>query len=77
MKSVGVIGWTRADQAELELLVDELVSVAWPHRGKPRFDSALAEAVEAVLDWRRARILRSRACRLRALQDILDAKAAA
>jgi hypothetical protein len=61
---------TTADAAELDLLLWELVEQAWPHRGKPGFEAALAEATEAVLAWRRGRELRTVAARLRAQEDL-------
>lgn len=67
--------WSSADEAEFALLIDELVTQAWPHRGKPRFAAALADAVEVVLAWRRRRELLSLACYLRARQDVEDARA--
>jgi hypothetical protein len=54
------------------VLIDELVRVAWPHRGKLGFREALAVAVEVLLAWRRRRILHSRAAYLRARQDLAD-----
>ena len=61
--------WTEADQAELDLLVFELVENAWPHQGKPGFAQALEEAAGAVATWRRHRELRTIAAHLRARQD--------
>lgn len=69
--------WTEADQADLDLLVHELIRQAWPHRGEPGWDDAVCEAVEAILEWREARALRSKAAALRARQDLSDWKAAA
>ncbi len=69
--------WTRADDAELALLADELVRHAWPARHDPRARGAIREAVNTITDWRRARMLRTRAAALRARQDIADWRAAA
>jgi hypothetical protein len=77
--------WTSADEAELDLLVHELVLAVRFHRercpvcatGEPggiACESILA-AVAAVIDWRRGRILRSRARWLRERRT--DAEAAA
>jgi hypothetical protein len=64
--------WTAADAAELDVLVHELVSRYFEHR--PRCASCAAgdppcphlrEAIEAVVDWREARALLSRAEYLR------------
>ena len=62
--------WTPADQAEQDVLVDELVTQAWPHRGKSGFREALGEAVDVILEWRRRRELATLAVRLRARQDL-------
>lgn len=71
--------WTAADQAELDVLVWELVRAAWAHRECARcrelntWCPPLAEAAGAVLDWRRGRRLLSRAeaLRRRRLEDDL------
>jgi hypothetical protein len=64
--------WTAADAAELDVLVYELVSRYFEHR--PLCASCAAgdppcphvrEAIEAVVDWREARALLSRAEYLR------------
>jgi hypothetical protein len=64
--------WTEADAAELDLLVHELVRVAWTHPDHvpPR------EAVEAVLEWRDGRVLRSKAAWLRIRQQAKEDLAA-
>jgi hypothetical protein len=72
--------WTRADEAELDVRVHELVVSALAHReagcepcasGYPPcpFVGAL---IAEVVAWRDHRILRSRAAWLRARQDSLD-----
>jgi hypothetical protein len=66
--------WTAADDAELDVIVWALVGAGLAHRECAacrrlgRYCPPMAEAVEAVLDWRRARNLLSRAEHLRALQ---------
>jgi hypothetical protein len=66
-----VTGWTAADDAELDVLVWALVD-GW-HRHRPTCDldpdPHLQEAIREVLDWRQARLLRSRAEALRAELD--------
>jgi len=73
------IGWTEADDAELDVLVDELVNGIGEHR--PQCASCAAgfppcphirRAIEAVLEWRKARELRSRAEWLRAERDRIE-----
>jgi hypothetical protein len=65
------LGWTAADQAELDVLVDALVRAGFAHKGCAachRLNTwcpPMREAAEAVLDWRRARALLSRAEYLR------------
>jgi hypothetical protein len=67
--------WTRADDAELDVLVHELVEGYFTHREGCRAEPCphLADAIEAVLTWRRGRMLRSWAAHLRARQVALDA----
>jgi hypothetical protein len=72
----GQVWWTAADEAELRLLVHELVRAAWIHRDRcescraeNRWCEPLAEAFDAVWDWRAGRILRSQAAWLRARED--------
>jgi hypothetical protein len=73
--------WTDADQAELDLLVHELVTAEFLHRercetcliGIPC--APLRRAVEAVVWWRHGRMLRSRAAWLR--EQLEDEQAAA
>ena len=68
--------WTPADQAELDLLIGELVHVGFLHRercpecaaiGRPC--AKVADAIETVIDWRDRRMLRARAIYLRVRQD--------
>lgn len=69
---------TAADEAELELLLDELL-VRWEqHRGEcsERPCPHLREAVGELLAWRRRRFLVTRAAALRAQQDLADWTAA-
>jgi hypothetical protein len=66
-------GWpSAADLAELDVLCDALVSTVWRHRqdclrcaldGRlcARAREALAAGVEVIEDWKRRRLLRSRA----------------
>lgn len=70
------LAWSEADEAEWVVLVDELVTQAWPHRGKPGFREALGETVDVLLEWRRRRELATLAARLRAAQDFADWQAA-
>jgi hypothetical protein len=74
--------WTPADDAELDVLVRELVKTVGIHRrdcsacaaGGP-WCTRLADAFdEAVLGWIEARVLSSRAAWLRTLQDRADAQ---
>ena len=66
--------WTAADDAELDVIVWDLVRAGFAHRDCLRcrelgaYCEPMRAAVEAVLDWRRARNLLSRAEHLRALQ---------
>lgn len=68
--------WTAADESELALLLDAVVTGFFEHRARCREPrcSHVSAAIEAVLDWRRARHLRSRAAWLRELQDDLEAR---
>jgi hypothetical protein len=68
--------WTEADAAELDVLLEEFVRVAFIHRGHCAICSAggpwcepLREALDALLEWRRGRELRSKAEWLRARQE--------
>jgi hypothetical protein len=71
--------WTPADDAELDLRARELVDEVFAHRercalcatGYPPCPHVTA-AIEAVVDWRELRILRSLAAWLRAGQDRLE-----
>jgi hypothetical protein len=78
--------WTEADEAELDVLTHELVRVAFIHRercsdchtGVRNPCARVREAIEAVLEWREGRILRSKAAFLRALHpDPRPARSAA
>lgn len=68
--------WTPADQAELEVLVHDLVRAYFDHRehcascarGYPPCPH-VREAIEVVIEWREARALQSRAEHLRAERD--------
>jgi hypothetical protein len=60
--------WTRADAAELVVLADALTDAAWLHkercavcRERGPWCEPLRDAFDAMLSWRRRRILRSRA----------------
>jgi hypothetical protein len=73
--------WTPADDAELNVVTHELVDAVFSHReagcetcaaGYPPCP-VVQEAIAKVVDWREARILRSRAAWLRARQDRLEA----
>jgi hypothetical protein len=68
--------WTAADEAELDLIVRELVRSALIHRERcstcragDRWCPPMAEALEATLDWRDGRILRSKAAFLRLAEE--------
>jgi hypothetical protein len=68
--------WTSADDAELDLLVDEFVRVAFVHRDRCSVCSAggpwcepLHDAFDGLLGWRRGREFRSKAEWLRARQE--------
>ena len=73
--------WTPADQAELSLLVHELVDGHHNHaHGCPTcreqgsaFCRPVGDAIQIVLDWRDRRVLHSRAVWLRRMQDFQDA----
>jgi hypothetical protein len=77
--TTGFLGWTRADEAELDCIVHELVKAAWAHRDCARCKELgtwcppMRDAAEAALEWRRARRLLSKAAFLRHLQDREDA----
>lgn len=68
--------WTLADQAELDVLIWELVTRVREHRERCSHCEAakrtgfpcpaVGEAIETMLDWRRGRALLSRAEHLRA-----------
>jgi hypothetical protein len=64
--------WTAADQAELDVLIHAFVDAVWAHRARCSTCASgglwcvpLREALEAVLDWRWSRLLRSKAAWLR------------
>ncbi len=74
--------WTAADQAELDVLIDELVYCFFEHREtcetcRTPFAVCpqLRTAIEVVLDWRRRRELLTRAELLRVHQEIRNAAA--
>jgi hypothetical protein len=70
--------WTAADQAELDVLIGELVDLEFEHRehcqqcraGEPC--RAKREAIETVVDWRERRSARSFAVAMRARQDLIE-----
>lgn len=71
-----VQGWTEADAAELDALVDALVAAAARHRREGcagclpgRSCSRIVAGVHVVLEWRESRIRQSRAAWLRAELD--------
>jgi hypothetical protein len=71
--------WTAADQAELQLLVHELVDGHDNHQqGCPTCRNGepcrpLRDAIAIVVEWRERRVLHSQAAWLRAVQNIEDA----
>jgi hypothetical protein len=73
--------WTPADEAELELVAHELVGAILAHRAACSTCRAghscaiVAEAIGHALDWRKGRIVRSKAAWLRELQTTLEAAA--
>ena len=74
--------WTEADQAELDLLIHEFVdAVALHHercstcRETGRWCPLLGSACDVLLRWRSWRMRATRADRLRAGQDLVDAAA--
>ena len=73
---MGIPYWTKADQAEFEVLVDALIGASIAHRAcvacQTRYRTTgrgwctpMESAAEAVFDWRRSRALLSRAQALR------------
>jgi hypothetical protein len=71
--------WTAADQAELDLLVFEVVGAIHRHRDGCETCQAgwppcprVTGVIEAVIEWRDLRVLVTRANRLRAGQDLID-----
>lgn len=78
--------WTAADDAELDLLVHELVRAVDIHRAGCSVCSAnghcgpwcepLREALEGVIEWREGRILRSKAQWLRFRQAVAEIRVA-
>jgi hypothetical protein len=71
--------WTAADDAELDVLVSELVRRARQHRDHCSVCSAggpwcpgMVEALEIVIEWRDGRILRSKANYLRELETVRE-----
>jgi hypothetical protein len=78
--------WTDADAAELDVLIWELVKVAMIHRERCATCAGergilncapMGEAIEAVIDWRNGRVLKSKAAWLRARQAAREEMAAA
>lgn len=77
--------WTAADQAWLDVLIAELVRVAFVHRERcgvcrdqgSAFCRPLRGAIEAVIEWGESRARFSKAIRLRATQDFTEWKAKA
>jgi hypothetical protein len=76
--------WTAADEAELQVLVAELVDGVAEHRERCAICSRggswcepLRRAFAVLEEWRWRRALCSRAVALRARQDLAEAKAAA
>jgi hypothetical protein len=73
------LGWSPADQAELDVLLDAFVGAVLVHRDRCAVCSAggpwcepLRDRFEGILDWRRTRALRSRAVWLRAERIALE-----
>lgn len=77
--------WTEADQAELDVAVWELVTVAESHNGKcaacrearaagRNFCEPMSDAIQAVCDWKERRDLLSRAQFFRALWNVREAR---
>jgi hypothetical protein len=70
--------WTAADQAELDLLVCELVDAAYRHRQtcsehEPRVGCRHeTDAIQQVIGWRDHRILASKAAYLRHLENATE-----
>jgi hypothetical protein len=71
--------WTAADEAELDLLIEEFTRVAFVHREKCSTCRAggpwcppMVDALEAVFEWREGRVLRSKASWLRARQELAE-----
>jgi hypothetical protein len=71
--------WTDADGADLDVLVHELVERVFDHRGRCEVCAAgyppcpcVGAAIDAVIGWRAARILKSKAAWLRLRQDRIE-----
>jgi alkylhydroperoxidase family enzyme len=74
------VWWTQADHSELDTLAYELVRFAWAHRQGcdvclaggdcQTYLDGTAKALDAILDWKQARGLRSRAEWLRAREAV-------
>jgi hypothetical protein len=72
---VSAVWWTAADDAELDTLAYELVRCVWDHREGcaaclahdecERLREGLRDALDAIMDWKQARALRSKALWLR------------
>ena len=75
--------WTDADEAELDVLVRELVVAAFVHRERCSICRAglqwcpfMVAALDIVLDWREGRVLHSKASWLRIRRTALEEMAA-
>jgi hypothetical protein len=89
VECAGAIGkappwWTEADQAELDVLVNELVRAGFAHRAgcsicsaRAGWCEAMRDALEGLVEWRRGRELRSKAAWLRAREMVHEERAAA
>jgi hypothetical protein len=60
--------WTKADQAEVEVLINELVEEWWGHDCDGDPCPHLAVALDVVESWMQRRLLKSRASYLRELE---------
>ena len=78
--------WTEADAAELDVLIWELVKAVMIHRERCAtcagergilYCAPVCEAIEAVIEWRNGRVVKSKAAWLRARQAALEETAAA
>jgi hypothetical protein len=68
--------WTEADDAELDVLLDEFTGIYYRHRercvhcGSGPWCEPMRDAFDVVLEWRRGRMLRSKADWLRAREQV-------